>query len=104
MHHHEKMQEALREAAAEFLSREASPQSLITVTRAMLSEDTRRVQIFITVYPDSQETPALAFANRNRADFSDFFLKKVRGVRAPHVEFVIDMGEKNRRRLDELSK
>ena len=100
----ERLQEALREAAAEFLSREAGRQSLVTVTRAELSEDSKRVNIFITVMPESEEEKALQFANRNRGVFADFFATRVRGTRAPHITFVIDRGEKNRQRLDELSK
>jgi ribosome-binding factor A len=95
--------EALREAAALFLSREANRNSLITVTRAMLSEDRKRGTIFITVLPDDAEEAAVAFANRNRGEFGKFFETQVRGMRIPQVEFVIDRGEKNRQRLDELS-
>jgi hypothetical protein len=29
--------------------------------------------------------------------------QRVRGMRPPYIEFMIDMGEKNRLRLDELS-
>jgi ribosome-binding factor A len=101
--HNEKKQEAVRMAAAEFLVREASPQSLITVTRAMMSSDGKRADIFITVFPESQEETAVAFANRHRAGFGEFFSKKYRGAYAPTVEFRIDLGEKNRLRLDELS-
>jgi ribosome-binding factor A len=100
---HERDIEALREAAAEFLGREAGPQSLITVTRADLSDDRKRGIIYITVFPESAEKAAAEFANRNRKEFSDFFQKRVRGMRVPHVEFIIDLGEKNRQRLDELS-
>lgn len=100
---HEKIQEALRIAAAEFLVREATHQSLITVTRTLVSDDSKRGTIFITVFPDTLENAAVAFANRHRGEFAEFFKKKVRGAFPPHVEFVIDMGEKNRQRLDELS-
>lgn len=100
----EKIQEALREVAAEFLAREANRQSLITVTRAFVPEDAKHAHIFITVYPDSAEEAAVAFANRNRREFAEFFKTRVRGVFPPHVEFLIDRGEKNRQRLDELSK
>ena len=99
----ERLQEALRETAAEFLAREASRQSLITVTRAALSEDSKRVNIFITVYPESEEEKAVQFANRNVREFADFFATRVRGAATPHIIFVIDRGEKNRQRLDELS-
>ncbi len=102
--HHERMQEALREVAAEFLVREANRNTLMTVTRAMLSEDGKRAIIYITVFPDSAEAEALAFANRNRTELRDFFKKRVRGALPPDITFEIDMGEKNRQRLDELSK
>ncbi len=96
------MKEALREVAAEFLVREAGPQSLITVTRAELSEDGKRGTIFITVLPETAEEAAVNFANRNRTEFSDFFSKRIKSP-LPHVEFMIDKGEKNRQRLDQLS-
>jgi ribosome-binding factor A len=98
----ERMGSRVREVAAEFLAREANRNSLITVTRAELSENGRRCNIFITVFPDSAEEPALKFANRNRRELSEFFKKRVKGV-PPRIEFVIDRGEKNRQRLDELS-
>ena len=97
------MEEALRTVAAEFLVREAGPQSLITVTRVLLNDDGSQGHILITVLPDSREEEALNFANRQRREFRAFFEKRVRGMRLPHIEFVIDRGEKNRQRLDELS-
>jgi len=101
---HERDTEALYHAAAEFLNREAGRQSMITVTRAELSDDRKHGTIFITVFPDSAEEGAVHFANRNRTEFSKYFEKRVRGMQVPHVEFVIDEGEKARRRLDELTK
>ncbi len=99
----EKLREALRESAAEFLAREAGRESLITVTNTFLSEDGRRGIIYITVLPDTAEESALSFANRNRGELSLFFKKYVKGVQIPHIEFMVDKGEKNRQRLDELS-
>ncbi len=96
------MQEVVREVAAEFLAREANRDTMITVTRAETSSDGRRVIIFISVFPDTKEEQAVAFANRNRTELTDFFKKKARAM-PPHVEFMIDRGEKNRQRLDELS-
>jgi ribosome-binding factor A len=99
----EKLNEALREAAAGFLSREAGRQSLITVTRAQVADGGKTGTIYISVLPDSEEEKAVAFANRHRSEFGAFFSKQFRGIRIPMVEFVIDMGEKNRRRIDEIS-
>ncbi len=100
---HEKITEALRETAGEFMAREANRNSLVTVTAARLSEDNKRGIIYITVLPETAEDAALAFANRNRREFAEFFEKKVRGVFMPHIEFQIDKGEKSRQQLDQLS-
>ena len=99
----EKLEEALRETAAEFLSREAGRKSLITVTRVVLNEKGTHANIMITVLPESSEESAALFANRHRKEFGDFFEKRIRGARLPHISFEIDRGEKNRQRLDELS-
>ncbi len=99
----EKLQSALHEAAAEFLAREAGPQSLITVTRVDMSDDGKRAIIFISVLPDSAANAAIGFATRNVRELASFFRTRVRGVFPPHIEFMIDKGEKNRQRLDELS-
>ena len=94
----------MREVAAEFLVREANRNSLITVTRAVLSEDMKHVTIYMTSLPDSNEQAAVEFANRNRGELRDFYKKRVKGAIPPDIVFEIDMGEKNRQRLDELSK
>ena len=99
----EKIAEALRETAAEFLASEAGRESMITVTNTAVSEDGRRGIIFITVLPEAHEEAALAFANRNRGELDGAFRQHVKGVRLPHIEYRIDKGEKNRQRLDELS-
>jgi ribosome-binding factor A len=99
----EKLQEALRNVCAEFLAREAGRQSLITVTRAILSSDGHSGTVYMTVFPDQNEESALKFANRNRTELAEFFKKRVRGAQLPRIEFVIDRGEKNRQRLDEIS-
>ena len=99
----ERVREALREVAAEFLVREAGPQSLVTVTRAELSEDGKRGTIYLSVLPETAEQAAVDFANRNRSEFSSFFKTRITGALPPHVEFAVDRGEKNRQRLDELS-
>ena len=99
----ERIGEALRQTSAEYLAREAGRLSLITVTAVRLSEDARRALIFITVLPESSEQSALAFAQRGRSELAKPFKKHVRGVSLPHIDFRIDLGEKSRQRLDELS-
>ncbi|HEY4510783.1 MAG TPA: ribosome-binding factor A [Candidatus Paceibacterota bacterium] len=99
----EKIREAIRINAAEFLMRESNRQSLITVTGAAVSDNLKRAMVFITVLPDSHETAALGLANRKVRDFREFLRERVKLGVLPRIEFVIDRGEKNRQRLDELS-
>lgn len=99
----DKIQTRVQEVAAEFLVKEASPQSLITVTRVMLSNDARSADIYISVLPETAEQKALEFAQRNRRELADFFRTRVRGAFPPHFEFKLDLGEKNRQRLDQIS-
>lgn len=101
---HGRIEEALRVAAAEFLAREANRNTLITVTRVVLSDDNKHATIYMTAFPDTGEQGALDFANRNRPELKDFYKTRVRGALPPDLVFEIDMGEKNRQRLDELSK
>ena len=85
------------------MAREANRNSLITVTRVQMSEDSKRAVIYITVFPELGEPAALAFANRNRGELGKFLSSRTKGMRIPKFEFEIDLGDKNRRRLDELS-
>ncbi len=93
----------LQEEAGEFLSREAGPQSLITVTSAHLSADFSHATIYITVLPENKERAALGLVYRRIDDFKRFLKTRAKLPQIPHIEFAIDGGEKNRQRLDEIS-
>ncbi|MDE2188582.1 MAG: ribosome-binding factor A [Patescibacteria group bacterium] len=100
---HNRMAEYIRVAAAEYLSRESNRDALITVTGVKLAETEATASIMISVLPDEKEETALDFANRKANDFRLYFMDKVKTRRAPRFSFIIDRGEKNRQRLDEIS-
>ena len=89
--------------AARFIAAEASGESLITVTRAVALAHGERIAVFVSVFPDEKARTALAFLENRRAAFSAYHKEHVRLSPLPRVEFMLDDGEKNRRRLDELS-
>lgn len=99
-----KLREALRELAAEFFSRQSNRQSLITVTGVELLSRNRRARILMTVLPESREVAAMDFARRQLTDFKRFVEDRSRMARIPYFEVSIDKGEKNRQRLDEISR
>jgi ribosome-binding factor A len=100
----QKVKEILRALAADFFSRTSNRQSLITVTDVELLSHGSRANILITVLPEDAEIKAVEFANRQLTDFREYVKDKSRIARIPFFEVKIDIGEKNRQRMDELSK
>jgi ribosome-binding factor A len=100
----EKLPEILKQLAAEFVEIESSGASLVTITGADISDNQRSVKILFTVLPEDKEKVVGEFLNRKRSDFLAFIEKKARIGRMPHIEFMLDVGEKNRQRIDFLLK
>lgn len=98
----ERSREIIRHAAAEFFQHESSGSALITVTRVDISDDAKRATILISVIPDSFAEQVLSFAKRKRSDLRDHLRKQTKLPRLPHVEVMLDIGEKNRQRIEEL--
>ncbi len=99
----EKVNKLIQKLAAEFLEGESNRTSLITVTGSNVSSDLRSAEIFITVLPVEAESDALNFVKRKRSDLRDYLKKKTKMRALPFLDFVIDQGEKNRQRIDEIS-
>jgi len=99
----EKLIKLIQKLSADFLEGESNRTSLITVTGASISSDLRKAEIFITVLPADKELDALNFVKRKRSDLRDYLKKKTKMRVLPFLEFVIDKGEKNRQRIEELS-
>ncbi len=98
----EKISNHIRELAATFIEREAGPTSLITVTRVLLSPDSKRAVIMITVLPREKETAAYGFIKRNLGELRKFVTKNLKVNPIPFLNVEIDEGEKNRQKIDEL--
>ena len=101
-HHHKRLTEAIKQHAANFLEHESNRQSLITVTHARLSSDTKHIEILISVYPEAQEVTALSFAKRNIGNFRTYLKQHARLKFIPRITFALDQGEKNRQRIEAL--
>ncbi|NQV88655.1 MAG: hypothetical protein HQ402_03870 [Parcubacteria group bacterium] len=100
----EKMIELIKHLGAKFLQEESGPSSLITVTKATWNEKTKSSTIYFTAFPEEKEKTALLFAKRKRSDFREYFKEHSRTRSIPIFDFEIDLGEKNRQKIDELSK
>jgi ribosome-binding factor A len=100
----EKLKDLIKQVAAEFMQRESNYTSIITITDVSVSDRGNRATIFFTVLPDSKEKAALDFAKRMRAEFREYFSEKARMRALPFFDFEIDRGEKNRQKIDEISR
>jgi len=99
----ERVREQLKELAARFLAMEGNKSSLMTVTNVEMSKDGKSASILFTVFPEEFEKTALEFAKRKRSEFKKFVKDHVSFGRIPSLDFRIDIGEKNRQRIDEIS-
>lgn len=99
-----KIKEVIREMAAEYFSRQSNRLSLITVTDVELSGKGSKAAILITVMPVDKELDALEFVHRQLSDFREHVQNNSRIARVPYFDVRIDVGEKNRQRIDEIGK
>ncbi len=100
----EQYAEHIAHLAAAFLSRESNRTSLITVTRADVTDKMTVATIYCSVFPESEEPNALIFLKRMAGEFKHYLMHEHLMVRVPHINFEIDFGEKNRLRLEEVAK
>ncbi len=100
----EKIGEIIHRLAAEFVRDEASDSSLLTITRVELSPTGKEAKIYFTTLPENQEDTALKFLIRKTPEFKKYIGSQSRIGLVPHIDFKIDYGERNRQRLDELSR
>jgi ribosome-binding factor A len=99
-----KVEEQLKRLAATFIEREAEKNSLITVTYIDASPDFKNATIYISVLPDKQAESALNFCKRKMTDFKNYVKENMRISTVPFFDVKLDMGEKNRQRIEELEK
>jgi ribosome-binding factor A len=98
----EKVANNIKELSAQFLGRENNRTSLLTVTACTVSPDLKRATIFITVLPEEKEKDALGFVKRKLGELREFLKKNMPIKIIPFLDVEIDLGEKNRQKIDEL--
>lgn len=97
-----KIASIVREAVAEFCKRESNRASLITITRVDMTDYGRKAMIYFTVFPEDKETEALAFLKRSRSQIYKFMIETTGLSFVPLVDVEIDIGEKNRQKIEGL--
>ncbi len=100
----EKMNRELTRVFANYIERESNKQSLITVTRCIITPNYKSVMVYLSILPQDKSDVAVAFLNRHKQSARDYIKQHLRMRVIPFVEFVVDTGELNRQRIDQLLK
>lgn len=100
----EKMEKELRRLASAAVNAIANKQSLITVTRTDIAPNFKNATIYVSVLPVEEEHTAILFLNRHKDDVRHHIKKNLKTRIIPFITFEADLGEKNRQRIDELSR
>ena len=103
MFRNERLSNQIREQSAEFFKKEASHASLITVTHCDIDDHEKNAIVFISVLPESKENAAIGFAKRNRKSLREFVRKNI-SSQIPYLDVQIDLGEKNRQKIERILK
>lgn len=103
MDHKLQLSEHIAHLAAQFINLQSNRTSLITVTRAHITDKQTVCTIFVSVLPEKEEPAAYIFLQRMAGPLKQYIMQKGGIHRVPHIAFQIDMGEKNRARIDEIS-
>lgn len=78
--------------------------ALITVMRAHIAPDLKNVTVLVSILPKSREEEVLKELKRLRTDFHDYLKAKTVLRNVPTVDFVLDIGEENRQRIESLTR
>lgn len=87
--HDEKLQNHIRDIAAEFIGRESGPSSMITVTEVSMNDQSTTATIYVTVLPETKIPEATGFLKRQRGPFREYFMSKSPIRRVPTFDFEV---------------
>ena len=102
MSHVESIEKEIKKFASEYITRESTRLSLITIMRCEISADGKRAVIYISVLPEKAEIIAMDFLKRHQDDIRQYVMHHSKINRMPWLRFTLDTGEKNRQLVDEL--
>lgn len=97
-----KLEEAITKEAAVFFERQGNRNSLITITRTLLSRKGNHATLFISVFPEDKEKAALDFINRNLGELRTELKKRIRTRMIPTLRAEPDHGEQQRDAINRL--
>ena len=99
----EKLKKQIMEHAAKFIELDANRNALITVTNCDISPKQNHATVYVTILPEKQEEEIIKDLEAKAGEMRKYIFDHLRIRAVPALKIVIDYGEKNRQRVEELS-
>ena len=74
------------------------------MTSVELRDRGSQAAILVTVLPENREEQVIDFLHRQLTDFREYVKANSRLMRIPYFTVGLDVGEKNRQRIDEIER
>jgi ribosome-binding factor A len=101
-HRHEKISTLVKEIASSYIGANSGNTSLITITRAEISDDGKNGIIYFTCLPQDKEAAAFGFLKRHRGEIRKELKKRLQTHTIPFLDISIDHGEHMKQRIDQI--
>ncbi len=101
-HRHEKISTLVKEIASSYIGANSGNTSLITITRAEISDDGKNGIIYFTCLPQDKELAAFGFLKRHRGEIRKELKKRLQTHTIPFLDVSIDHGEHMKQKIDQI--
>lgn len=98
----ERIRSWLRDIAADFIKTSANTSDLVTVTRAEISDDLKRADIYISAYPPEREKNTLTLLKKQEGELRKYAQARFKRKFLPAFEFRLERGDDQTLRVEEL--
>lgn len=101
----EKINDLIRDEVGKILHRDLDldVDALVTVTKAVTSEDLNHVKVFVSVFPSQFAEEALKQINKNIYFFQQQLNKNLKMHPVPKLYFVLDLTEERAAKIEKLA-
>jgi ribosome-binding factor A len=98
----EKIISFLKHLLSEYLLNLNFKDKIISITNLEISKDLKFAKIYISVYPEKEEEEILKTIKKEKNEIKKYISSHAKMKFLPELDFFVDKGEKNRRRIEEL--
>ena len=96
------MASLIKDIVSSFLKSKSGFGVLISVTRIKISRDFKNVTVFISIFPEDEESNVLNSLKNKGRELRNFAKKQLKTKFLPQFKFEVDEEEKARQRMEKI--